>query len=61
MVSFESDGKKVSPKISKISMLISALLMGNVGLLVTVLEKFSVFTLVLLSDFLGYLSQVMNK
>ena len=53
MVSFESDGKKVSPKISKISMLISALLMGNVGLLVTVLEKFSVFTLVLLRGIFG--------
>ena len=53
MVSFESDGKKVSPKISKISMLISAILMGNVGLLVTVLEKYSVFTLVLLRGIFG--------
>ena len=55
MVSFESDGKKVSPKISKISMLISAILMGNVGLLVTVLEKYSTFTLVLLRGLFGTL------
>jgi len=53
MVSFESEGTKVSPKISKISMLISAVLMGNVGLLVTVLEKYSTFTLVLLRGIFG--------
>jgi drug/metabolite transporter (DMT)-like permease len=53
MVSFESDGKKVSPKISKISMLISAILMGNVGLLVTALERYSTFTLVLLRGIFG--------
>ena len=53
MVSFESEGTKVSPKISKISMLISAILMGNVGLLVTVLEKYSTFTLVLLRGIFG--------
>jgi len=53
MVSFESDGKKVSPKISKISMVISAILMGNVGLLVTALERYSTFTLVLLRGIFG--------
>ncbi len=55
MVSFQKDGKKVSPKISKISMLTSALLMGNVGLLVTALGHFSTFGIVLLRGIFGTL------
>ena len=55
MVSFESNGNKVSPKISKVSMFLSAILMGNVGPLVTVLEKYSVFALVLLRGIFGTL------
>lgn len=41
------------PKISKISMFFSGILMGNVGLLVTILSHYSVYTIVLLRGIFG--------
>ena len=51
-----SNYKKVSPTVSKISMLLSATLMGNVGLLVSFFEaKYPVYTIVLLRGIFGTL------
>jgi len=48
------DISQVGPKISKISMLVSGICMGHVGLLVSYFEpKFSVFTIVLLRGIFG--------
>ncbi|TFG02781.1 MAG: hypothetical protein EU542_04115 [Promethearchaeota archaeon] len=49
----DSNETKVSPTVSKISMLFSAILMGNVGLLVTFLSKYPIYTIVLLRGIFG--------
>ena len=49
----DSKDTKVSPTISKMSMLLSAIFMGNVGLFVTFLGKYSIFTIVLLRGIFG--------
>jgi drug/metabolite transporter (DMT)-like permease len=44
---------KVSPTVSKISMLLSAIFMGNVGLFVTFLGHYSVLTIIILRGIFG--------
>ncbi len=51
----DSKDTKVSPTISKISMFLSGIFMGNVGLFVTFLGKYSIFTIVLLRGIFGTL------
>lgn len=53
MNSENNDEKFTDPKISKISMLFSGILMGNVGLLVTLLSHYSVYSIVLLRGIFG--------
>lgn len=55
MVMDSSESSKVTPAISKIAMFFSAILMGNVGLFVTLLGNYSVFTIVLLRGLFGTL------
>lgn len=59
----ESEGRSISPSLSKVAMFISAISMGSVGLLVTVLSKFPVYTIVLLRGLFGtlFLSLFMAK
>ncbi|MBD3255648.1 MAG: EamA family transporter [Candidatus Lokiarchaeota archaeon] len=51
----ESDSTQVSPTISRLSMLASAICMGNVGLLVTFLGNYPVYTIVLFRGIFGTL------
>ncbi|TFG28543.1 MAG: hypothetical protein EU532_05040 [Promethearchaeota archaeon] len=55
MTAAESKDTKVSPTISKICMLISATCMGVVGLFVTLLGRYEVYTIVLLRGIFGAL------
>ena len=55
MTIVESKETKVSPAISKISMLMSATCMGVVGLFVTLLGNYEVYTIVLLRGLFGSL------
>jgi len=55
MDTIESNKKQVSPTISKISMFISAASMGCVGLFVTILAGYTVYTIVLLRGLFGTL------
>jgi DME family drug/metabolite transporter len=55
MTAIESKKTKVNPSISKISMLMSATCMGIVGLFVTFLGSFEVYTIVLLRGIFGAL------
>jgi len=47
--------KQISPKVSKISIFIASILMGNVGLLVSFLSNFPVYTIALLRGIFGFL------
>jgi len=49
----EAEDTKVSPSISKICMLLSAISMGSVGLFVTLLGNYQVYTIVLLRGIFG--------
>lgn len=53
MASINSKDKKTNSIISKISMFISGICMGNVGLLVTFLSDYSVYTIALLRGIFG--------
>lgn len=53
MASSESKDTQVSPKISKMCMFISAICMGTVGLLVTLLGNYPIYTIVLLRGIFG--------
>jgi len=55
--------KKITPRVSKICMLLSALFMGNVGLLVTFFSGYPIYTIVLLRGVFGtiFLSLFMMK
>ncbi|TXT58869.1 MAG: conserved membrane protein of unknown function [Promethearchaeota archaeon] len=55
MVKDSSEKREVSPLTSKLSMFFSAILMGNVGLFVTLLGSYSVFTIALLRGLFGTL------
>ncbi len=53
MANTESEETKVNPTISKICMLMSATCMGSVGLFVTLLGSYQVYTIVLLRGIFG--------
>lgn len=55
MVSTKSKNSNTNPLVSKISMFISGICMGNVGLLVTFLSRYSVYTITLLRGIFGTL------
>ena len=49
----ETEDIKVNPTVSKICMLMSAICMGSVGLFVTLLGNYQVYTIVLLRGIFG--------
>lgn len=53
MALMQIENNRVTPTISKVSMLLSALFMGNVGLLVTFFSGYPVYTIVLLRGIFG--------
>ncbi len=53
MNELESEKTQVSPRVSKICMFFSAACMGNVGLLVTLLGNYPIYTIVLLRGIFG--------
>jgi drug/metabolite transporter (DMT)-like permease len=53
MTAVESKESKINPTISKICMLMSAISMGSVGLFVTLLGNYQVYTIVLLRGIFG--------
>ncbi|MFX1501059.1 MAG: EamA family transporter [Promethearchaeota archaeon] len=55
MTTLESNDTTVSPTVSKICMIISAISMGHVGLIISFLDKFNVLTIVLIRGLFGTL------
>lgn len=53
MTTIDSNDIKVSPTVSKICMIISAISMGHVGFIISFLDKFNVLTIVLIRGLFG--------